>query len=82
MLRLDPSTGEAELRIGAADGAAGAGGVGFNKPTDVAVDPQGSGEVYVTDGYGNARVAVFTYEGKYLREWGSAAFPEPSLNLP
>src|ERR1700752_470183 len=31
---------------------------GFNSPTDVAVDP-GNGDIYVSDGYGNRRVAVF-----------------------
>jgi DNA-binding beta-propeller fold protein YncE len=39
------------------------------KPSQVAVDPS-NGEVYVSDGYGNKRVAVFDREGHYLRQWG------------
>lgn len=40
----------------------------FNRPTDVAFAP--TGEFYVADGYGNARVVKFSREGKYLKEWG------------
>ncbi len=40
----------------------------FNKPTDMAVTPDG--DVYVTDGYGNARVAQFDKEGRFVRSWG------------
>jgi DNA-binding beta-propeller fold protein YncE len=39
------------------------------KPTQVAVDPS-NGDIYVSDGYGNKRVAVFDREGHYLRQWG------------
>jgi DNA-binding beta-propeller fold protein YncE len=40
----------------------------FDQPTDIAFAP--SGEIYVTDGYGNSRVVKFSAEGKYLLEWG------------
>lgn len=40
----------------------------FNKPTDVAVARDGS--FYVSDGYGNRRVAKFSAEGRFLLEWG------------
>ncbi len=40
----------------------------FNRPTDVAVAP--NGELYVSDGYGNARVHRFTAEGKLIQSWG------------
>jgi DNA-binding beta-propeller fold protein YncE len=33
------------------------------------VDPV-NGEVFVSDGYGNKRVAVFDKTGKFLRQWG------------
>jgi hypothetical protein len=32
------------------------------------------GLVYVTDGYFHARVAVFTPEGRFVRDWGSKGF--------
>jgi len=50
----------------------------LNSPADVPVDPAPDpvtgerGSVYVADGYGNHRVAVFDSKGKYLRQWGSA----------
>jgi len=40
----------------------------FNHPTDIAVAPDG--EIYVSDGYGNARVHRFTPDGEYLGSWG------------
>jgi DNA-binding beta-propeller fold protein YncE len=40
----------------------------FNKPTDVAVAP--NGDVYISDGYGNTRVHVFSAAGKYKFSWG------------
>ena len=44
------------------------GGPPFNRPTDVALSPEG--DIYVSDGYGNARVHKFTAEGRLLRSWG------------
>jgi DNA-binding beta-propeller fold protein YncE len=41
----------------------------FYMPSDIAVDP-GNGDVYVADGYGNSRIAVFDRSGKFLRQWG------------
>jgi hypothetical protein len=41
----------------------------FNMPSDIAVDPK-NGDVYVSDGYGNSRIAVFDREGVFLRQWG------------
>ena len=48
---------------------------GFFNPAGVVVDPV-SGDVYVADGYGNRRVAVFDKNGKFLRQWGRQATPE------
>ncbi|CAG0945618.1 hypothetical protein ANRL1_02462 [Anaerolineae bacterium] len=44
------------------------GGLPFNRPTNSAVSP--SGELYVSDGYGNARVHKFDAKGNYLLSWG------------
>jgi sugar lactone lactonase YvrE len=44
------------------------GGPPFNKPTNVAVAD--SGEFYVSDGYGNARVHRFAADGTLLQSWG------------
>ena len=47
----------------------------FFNPAAVVVDPQ-NGDVYVADGYGNRRVAVFDRNGKFLRQWGRQATKE------
>lgn len=41
----------------------------FNKPTDVAVLPDGS--FYVSDGYVNSRVVKFSADGKFQFQWGT-----------
>ncbi len=41
-------------------------------PAQTAVDPA-TGDVYVADGYGNKRVAVFDRNGEFLRQWGRQA---------
>ncbi len=40
----------------------------FNHPTDIAVAP--SGDMYVSDGYGNAAVHRFSADGELIRTWG------------
>jgi hypothetical protein len=42
---------------------------GFFKPAAIAVDPS-NGDIYVADGYGNSRIAVFDRDGQFLRQWG------------
>lgn len=44
------------------------GGPPFNRPTNLAVGP--NGDLYVTDGYGNARVHQFHPDGTLVRSWG------------
>jgi hypothetical protein len=40
----------------------------FNFPTNVALSPQG--DIYVSDGYGNARIHKFTPDGRLVLSWG------------
>ncbi len=40
----------------------------FHFPTNLAIAP--SGEIYITDGYGNARVHKFSADGQWLLSWG------------
>ena len=40
----------------------------LNQPNDVAFGP--NGDIAVSDGYGNDRVALFDKHGKFLRAWG------------
>ncbi len=41
----------------------------FQRPTDVAWDA--AGNIYIADGFGNARIAKFDKHGKFVKSWGS-----------
>jgi len=56
------------------------GGPPFNRPTGVALSS--SGEIYVTDGYGNARVHKFTPDGTLLFSWGEPGDAPSQFILP
>lgn len=42
----------------------------FNMPTDMAITP--TGDIFVTDGYGNRRVVHFTRAGRFVKTFGTA----------
>ncbi len=52
----------------------------FNRPTDACVAP--NGDIYVSDGYGNARVHQFTSSGEQIRSWGTPGIGPEDFNLP
>jgi DNA-binding beta-propeller fold protein YncE len=52
----------------------------FNRCTHTAHSPQG--DIYVTDGYGNARVHKYAPDGRYLMGWGSPGTGPGEFNLP
>ena len=47
----------------------------FNRPSDVGLDDQG--DMYISDGYGNARVHKFSAAGELLFSWGSPGKTAP-----
>lgn len=55
------------------------GGPPFNRPTNVAVAP--SGDLYVSDGYGNARVHRFSATGEFIQSWGEPGNGPGQFNL-
>ena len=52
----------------------------FNRPTNVAIGPKG--DIYITDGYGNARVHVFSAKGELKRSWGEPGNGPGQFHLP
>ena len=44
-------------------------GTPFNRPTSAAIMPS-NGDVYISDGYGNSRIHVYTGTGTYKSSWG------------
>lgn len=56
------------------------GGPPFNRPTGVALSS--TSEIYISDGYGNARVHKFSPEGKFLFSWGEPGRANSQFRLP
>jgi DNA-binding beta-propeller fold protein YncE len=52
----------------------------FNQPTKVAFDPK-TGDLYISDGYGNARVHKYSAEGEHLFSWGDFGTDPGQFNL-
>jgi DNA-binding beta-propeller fold protein YncE len=52
----------------------------FCGTTDIAFAP--NGHLYISDGYGNARILEYTADGKRLREWGSKGTGLGEFRLP
>ena len=53
----------------------------FCQPTHVAVDPR-SGDIFVSDGYENARVHKYSPEGRHLLSWGESGTAEGEFSVP
>jgi DNA-binding beta-propeller fold protein YncE len=65
-------------RAGRGPAGAGAQSDIFQRPTDVAWDA--AGNIYVADGYGNARIAKFDKNGKFVKSWGSKGTEQGQFN--
>jgi DNA-binding beta-propeller fold protein YncE len=52
----------------------------FNAPTALAVGPDG--ELYVSDGYGNARIHQFSPAGELVRSWGEPGTGPGQFRVP
>ena len=68
--------------FGRASGPPGSGvpGDNFNQPLDVAWDA--AGNIFIPDGYGNARVAKFDKNGKFIKSWGATGAEQGQFNIP
>ena len=56
------------------------GGEPLSIPTHLAVDPR-NGDLYVADGYGNARVHMYTPDGKFVKSWGESGTDPGQFNI-
>jgi len=52
----------------------------FNRCTHTATDPD-SGEIFVTDGYGNSKIHKYTPDGKLIKSWGEPGTGEGEFNI-
>jgi hypothetical protein len=52
----------------------------FNQPTSVIVGS--SGDIFVTDGYGNQRVVKFSADGRFVKAWGSKGSEPGQFRIP
>ena len=52
----------------------------FRQPTDVAWDSRGN--IYITDGYINSRVAKYDRNGDWVKSWGTKGTGPGQFNLP
>jgi len=71
----------------AGNGSAGFSGDGgpatsaqLNNPFSVAVDP--AGNIYISDGYGNSRVAKYDKNGRFIKEVGTRGTQPGQMNTP
>jgi len=53
----------------------------FNRPTHVALSPL-TGDLYISDGYGNSRVHKYDPKGRHLFSWGEPGTDPGCFNLP
>ena len=73
------SQGKLLMSLGT-DGQAGTSKSEFDKPTDIAF--AANGDIYVSDGYGNSRIVVFSAQGKFLRAWGTPGRQPKQFDTP
>ena len=56
-------------------------GEAFNLPTGLAVSHK-TGDLFVSDGYGNARIHKYSAEGRHIMSWGSSGIDEGQFVIP
>ena len=56
------------------------GGEPFNLPAGIAFNP--AGEIFIADGYANARIHKFSPDGKHILSWGEPGTGPGQFNLP
>ena len=78
-VRICTTDGQVTRTLGT-PGRTGAPGMPFNRPTRAAVSP--SGDIYVSDGYGQQRIHRFSPDGTLRLSWGEKGAGPGQLTLP
>jgi len=79
IIRKFTPQGKILLTVGT-PGVAGKDNTHLDKPTDMAIAP--NGDIFVSDGYGNNRVVHFNAEGQFVKEWGKLGVGPNDFSLP
>lgn len=79
VMRKFTTEGELLMTLGTPD-EAGAEGEPFNLPTDFALGPDG--EMFISDGYGNARIHKYSPDGELIKSWGKPGTGPGEFDLP
>ena len=69
------------MQIGDGKEAEAQSGEMFNKPTDVAISKT-TGDIFISDGYGNSRVHRLDKDGNHILSWGTSGTDPGEFNLP
>jgi peptidylamidoglycolate lyase len=77
-MKLDPE-GRVVLTLGER-GVPGDDPAHFDRPTDVAIGADGA--IYVSDGYGNARVVKLSPAGEFITAWGTHGSAPGEFDVP
>jgi hypothetical protein len=77
---IGSSAGGGVYGRGSGPPGSGVPGDNFNQPLDVAWDAQGN--IFIPDGYANARVAKFDKNGKFIKSWGATGSEPGQFNTP
>ena len=77
--KFDPN-GDLVMTLGTPDQPALKDGDPFNSPTDLAI--ASTGELFISDGYNNARVHKYSPDGELLLSWGERGTGPGQFDLP
>ena len=80
VMKFDPS-GKLLLQIGTpGSNSPFMSGLPFNRCTHTALSP--SGDIYVSDGYANAKIHKFSPDGKLIHSWGESGTGAGQFSVP
>jgi DNA-binding beta-propeller fold protein YncE len=81
VVRKYTTEGKLLLTIGVpGQGSAPYSGEPFNRCTHTALSPEN--DIYISDGYGNARMHKYSQEGKHILSWGESGIDPGQFNIP